>query len=213
MALWRHWDWGYGLFARFRIGTRLTAMMVVAAVVAALLASLGIQGLATSNDSLRQVYEERMQPMRLLSRISHLMLVNQLQLQIALQEATHPSTPALAQSVADTLQRNMQEIDRLWHSHLAQASHHSPQERALAERVATQRAQYAREAIQPTITALRALNYEAISAPAGRSHALYESANTEIQALIEQQLSAAAATYDASVQRYQRTGWLRYWQR
>ncbi len=208
MALWRHWDWGYGLFARFRIGTRLTAMMVVAAVVAALLASLGIQGLATSNDSLRQVYEERMQPMRLLSRISHLMLVNQLQLQIALQEATHPSTPALAQSVADTLQRNMQEIDRLWHSHLAQASHHSPQERALAERVATQRAQYAREAIQPTITALRALNYEAISAPAGRSHALYESANTEIQALIEQQLSAAAATYDASVQRYQRTGWL-----
>lgn len=183
-------------------------MMVVAAVVAALLASLGIQGLATSNDSQRQVYEERMQPMRALAHISHLMLTNRLQLQIALNEATSPSAPAASHAVADTLQRNMQEIDQLWQRHQSRVSHHSPQERALAERFSQRRAQYAREAIQPTITALRALNYEAISAPAARSHALYESANTEIQALIEHQLSAAAATYDASVQRYQRTGWL-----
>ena len=212
VALLRRWDWGYGLFAHFRIGTRLTAMMVVAAVVAALLATLGIRGLATSNDSLRQVYEERMQPMRALARISHLMLANRLQLQIALNEATSPSAPAASRAVAvvaaDTLQRNLQEIDQLWQRHQSRVSHHSPQERALAERFSRQRVQYAREAIQPAITALRALDYSGLSAPAARSHALHESAHTEIQALIELQLAAAEATYDASMQRYQHTGWL-----
>ena len=51
-------------------------MMVLAAVVAVLLATLGISGLATSNESLRQVYEQRMEPMRGLAQISQLMLAN-----------------------------------------------------------------------------------------------------------------------------------------
>ena len=53
---------GYRLFSRFRIGTRLAAMMVLAATVSALLAAMGIRGLAAANDSLRSVYEERMTP-------------------------------------------------------------------------------------------------------------------------------------------------------
>ena len=208
LAQWRRWDWGYSLFAQLRIGTRLTAMMAVAAVVAALLATLGIKGLETSNDSLRELYAERMRPMRSLSHISHLMLANRLQLQLARNEALSPSTHAAAQAVADALEYNMQVIDQLWHGHQTDASHRSEQERALAERFASRRTQYAREAIQPAITALRARNYAAIHAPAARAHALYESANTEIQALIELQLAAAAAAYDTGVQRYQRTGWM-----
>ena len=211
-ALLRRWDGGYGLFAHFRIGTRLTAMMVVAAVVAALLASLGIQGLATSNDSLRQVYEDRMQPMRALAQMSHLMLANRLQLQIALSEATNPSEPAVAYLVAavgaETLQRNMQEIDQLWDTHQSRASHHSPQERALDDRFSRQLVQYSREAIQPAITALRALDYQGVSASASLAHDLYQSANTEIQALIDLQLAAAEGTYGAGMQRYQHTGWM-----
>ena len=75
---------GYRLFSRFRIGTRLAAMMVLAATVSALLAAMGIRGLAVANESLRTVYEERMTPVRSLAQIAHLMLSNQLQLQRAL---------------------------------------------------------------------------------------------------------------------------------
>ena len=205
-TLRQRWDWGYGLFANFRIGTRLAAMMVVAAVVAVLLATLGIQGLATSNESLRKVYEERMKPMRGLAHISHLMLANRLQLQIALNEATGPVNPAVAHAVADKLQRNMQDIDELWRLHQAQA--HSPQEQVLAERFASRRKQYVHEAIQPAIQALRALAYHDVSTPASRAHVLYESANAEIQALIDLQLEAAQDTYGAGMQRYRQTWWI-----
>ncbi|WP_084153944.1 putative bifunctional diguanylate cyclase/phosphodiesterase [Simplicispira psychrophila] len=208
VPLYRSGDWGYGLFSHFRIGTRLTAMMVVAAVVAVLLATLGIQGLATSNESLRQVYEERMKPMQALAHISHLMLANRLQLQIALREAAAPSDPAVARGVADTLQRNMEDIDQLWRAHQAQARTHNPQEYPLAERFIRRREQYVVEAIQPAIQALRALAYRDVSAPASRAQALYESTNTEIQALINLQLDAAQATYGAGMQRYQQTWWI-----
>ena len=82
----KRWPWLHhqAIFSRFRIGTRLAAMMVLAGLVAILLAASGIQGLADANESLRMVYEGRMKPVRTLGQISHLMLANQHQLQIAL---------------------------------------------------------------------------------------------------------------------------------
>ncbi|MCE1249720.1 MAG: Tar ligand binding domain-containing protein, partial [Comamonadaceae bacterium] len=50
--------------SRLRIRTRITALMLLAALVAALLAALGIRGLAASKESLRVVYEDRMTPVR-----------------------------------------------------------------------------------------------------------------------------------------------------
>ena len=205
--LCRGWDWGYSLFSHLRIGTRLAAMMVIAAVVAVLLATLGIRGLATSNESLRQVYDQRMKPMRGLAHISHLMLANRLQLQIALKEAGDTTNSATARAVADALQRNMEDIDQLWRAYQAQADTHTPQEQALAERFTVRRGRYVEESIAPAIIALRALAYRDVIEPAARAHALYESANTEIQALINLQLDAAQATYGLGMQRYQQT-WL-----
>ena len=46
---------GYSLFSRLRIGSRLPAIMVLAAVLALLLATLGLTGLHSSTASLRQV--------------------------------------------------------------------------------------------------------------------------------------------------------------
>ena len=75
------------LLAHLRIRTRIGALMLLAALVAALLAAMGIRGLAASKESLRVVYEDRMEPVRSLSQISHLMLANQLQMQLALARA------------------------------------------------------------------------------------------------------------------------------
>ena len=204
--LLRRWDFGYRLFARFRIGTRLAAMMTVAALVAVLLATLGIQGLATANESLRQVHEDRMKPMRALASISHLMLANRLQLQIALHQTAGALDPDMSHAVAETLNRNMESINQLWSTY--EARPRSPQEDALAQRFAERRAQYVREAIQPAIAALRARAYRDLREPAHRAHALYERANPEIQALMDLQIDSAQATYSAGMQRYQQTWWI-----
>ena len=117
---------GYRLFSRFRIGTRLAAMMVLAATVSALLAAMGIRGLAAANDSLRSVYEERMTPVRSLAQIAHLMLSNQLQLQVALAASNPHGAPARtalqpeeARRAAQALEHNMLTIDQLWEPYAA----------------------------------------------------------------------------------------------
>ncbi len=135
---------GYRLFSRFSIGTRLAAMMVLAATVSALLAAMGLRGLAAGNESLRTVYEERMTPVRSLAQIAHLMLSNQLQVQMALAQSASAGTrarttlqPEGARRAAQAMESNMLAIDQLWASYAATPK--GPQEAALAERFTQQR--------------------------------------------------------------------------
>lgn len=147
---------GHHLFSRFRIGTRLAAMMVLAALVSALLATSGIQGLAASNESLHVVYEDRMKPVRTLGQISQLMLANQHQLQIALaQTASSPARttlhPDFAGKAVRVIETNMATIDQLWSTYAATAK--GPLESALADHFAQRREQYLRDAVMPTLVA------------------------------------------------------------
>ncbi|NMM81513.1 diguanylate cyclase [Acidovorax sp. SRB_14] len=199
----RRWQGGHPLFSRLRIGTRLAWMMALAMLVAVLLAAAGISGLAASQDSLRLVYEDRMKPVRALAQISHLMLSNRLQLQIALDEGAIVHRPGAADAVAEELAHNMEAINALWAAY--QGNLDDAQERALAQRFASRRDQYVQEAVLPAITALRTRAYHDLGRPASRAHALYERAQPDIQALINLQFDAAQAAYSAGVQRYQQT--------
>ncbi len=201
---------GYRLFSRFSIGTRLAAMMVLAATVSALLAAMGIRGLAAANESLRTVYEERMVPVRSLGQIAHLMLSNQLQLQMAL-VASKPHGPLArmalqpeeARRAAQALEHNMLAIDRLWAPYAAAPKR--PQEAALAERFSRQRDAYLHEAVKPAMDALHSLDYAGIQRLAGTARTLYERASPDIQALTDLQFEQAHATYEAGVQRHAQT--------
>jgi len=201
---------GYRLFSRFRIGTRLAAMMVLAATVSALLAAMGIRGLAVANESLRTVYEERMTPVRSLAQIAHLMLSNQLQLQRALAaSAPHANhaRPALqpqeARRAAQAIEHNMLTIDQLWAPYAATPK--GPKEAALAERFARQRAVYLQEAVKPTMDALRMLDYADTQRLADTAHNLYERASLDIRALTDLQFQLAHATYEAGVRSHAQT--------
>lgn len=201
------------VFSRFRIGTRLAAMMALAGVVAMLLAASGIRGLADANESLHMVYEGRMKPVRTLAQISHLMLANQHQVQIALgQTATGGSTssvtldPLLARKAGDAIERNVRTIDRLWSEYASGPL--TPQEQALAASFAHRRTQYLQQAVSPVLDALSTLNYQDTQRLAPRARALYERASPEIQALIDLQFEMAHAAYIAGVQRYDKTRWL-----
>ena len=201
---------GYRLFSRFRIGTRLAAMMVLAATVSALLAAMGIRGLAAANDRLRSVYEERMTPVRSLAQIAHLMLSNQLQLQVALAASNPHGAPARtalqpeeARRAAQALEHNMLAIDQLWEPYAAAPK--EPPEATLAERFSRQRAAYLHEAVEPAMAALRKLDYADTQRLAALAYTLYERASPDIQALTDLQFELAHATYEAGVQRHAQT--------
>ncbi|HAU58456.1 MAG TPA: diguanylate cyclase, partial [Comamonadaceae bacterium] len=199
---------GHHLFSRFRIGTRLAAMMVLAALVSALLATSGIQGLAASNESLHVVYEDRMKPVRTLGQISQLMLANQHQLQIALaQTASSPARttlhPDFAGKAVRVIETNMATIDQLWSTYAATTK--GPLESALADHFAQRREQYLRDAVMPTLAALRNLDYQDTQRLATKARLLYERASPEVQALIDLQFDRAHAEYASGVQRYEQT--------
>ena len=201
---------GYRLFSRFSIGTRLAAMMVLAATVSALLAAMGLQGLAAGNESLRTVYEERMTPVRSLAQIAHLMLSNQLQVQMALAQSASAGVrarttlqPEGARRAAQAMESNMLAIDQLWASYGAAPK--GSQEALLAERFTQQRTGYREDAIKPAIAALRGLDYTETLRLADTARRVYERDSPDIQALIDLQFEQAHATYEAGVQRHAQT--------
>ena len=181
-------------------------MMVLAATVSALVAALGIRGLADSNESLRTVYEERMTPVRTLSQIAHLMLANQHQLQMAL--APFPAAgspvraalqPESARRAAQAMEDNMHAIDRLWENYVATLEKTEKIEQV--ERFATRRTGYRNEAIKPAIAALRSLDYADTQRLTGFARTLYERDSPDIQALIDLQFEQARSAYRAGLHR------------
>ncbi|MFZ1499581.1 MAG: EAL domain-containing protein [Giesbergeria sp.] len=201
---------GYSLFSHFRIGTRLAVLMVLAATISALLAAMGIRGLAAANESLRTVYEERMAPVRSLGQITHLMLSNQLQLQRALAQSTPAGStaraalqPEGARSAAQAMENNMHAIDQLWTSYAAVSK--GSREAALTERFTQQRIGYREEAVKPAIAALRGLDYTETLRLVDTARRVYERDSPDIQALIDLQFQQAHAAYEAGVQRYVQT--------
>ena len=185
--------------------------MLLAALVAALLAAMGIRGLAASKESLRVVYEDRMEPVRSLSQISHLMLANQLQMQLALARANPQGGIVRLEHIsawqaAEQIEQNVAAIDELWQGYLAVAR--SAAEQALAQQFGERRGRYLREAVAPALAALRGLDYLGTQRLAANAHKLYEQAYPEIEGLVRLQFDFAEAAYREGVRRYEYTRWL-----
>ncbi len=199
---------------RWRIGTRLALMMVLAALVGLWLTASGLRGMQASVGELQRVYAERMTPVRTLSQIAQLMLANQHQLQLALARTPDGAAgarrpPALldedaAQAAALLIERNVQAIDALWHSYAGVLAPDGD-ETALARRFAEHREDYLRQGMVPALVALRALDHGQILYRAASAGSLYERANADIQALIGWQFERARAIHEEGLQRYQRT--------
>ena len=200
---------------RWRIGTRLAAMMALAAAVAVALTAWGVRGLGESAESLHRVYQERMKPVRMLSQIAQHMLANQHQLQMALARlplSGHPSTgrsaaqldAATAHNAASAIERNVQTIDTLWHAYVERIAPNSA-EQGLAERFARKRADYLQLAMAPALAALRNLDAAQTLERAASARQYYERANEDIQALIDLQFDSALAAYETGMLRYQNT--------
>lgn len=198
------------LLTQVSIGTRLLALMGLAAGLAMLLATSGTLGLAASKESLRYVYENRMQPVRQLAEISMRMLENRILLHRALNEVA--GTPGSATLVLDrahaaraahAIERNIEAIDELWAQYVGSGL--SPQERAMADRFAQRRAVYLEEGLRPALSALRLGDHRLTRELAARVQVLHDRTKPELLVLTQLQFDAAHRAYVEGIERFEST--------
>lgn len=201
------------LLLNVNIGVRLFMLMGLAALVALLLAAVGVGGLAASKESLRSVYEDRMLPVQQLGRISQLMLSNRLLLQSSLIEARINIDinsrgilvldRKVAADVANAIEINIGKIDALWRDYASSAL--QPAERTLANQFALSRGVYINESLVPAVVSLRAAHYEVTRMLAGKAQALYALTEPDLLALNQLQFDRAHDAYAEAIARYENT--------
>jgi methyl-accepting chemotaxis protein len=195
-----------------KVSHRLTGMVGLAVVVAAMLTVYGIYGLSASKDSLKTVYENRMKPLGDLGKISNLMLENRTYLRIALSEveidtsgkkASLTMNPEIATKSADALEHNIATIGGLWKGYVA--TDLKSEEKRLTDNFTESRGKFVNEALKPSIAMLRSNNYEETKRLSVKARELYNAAGPDIAALVKYQLDTADEAYLAGVKRYEST--------
>jgi len=195
------------------LGRRLAALMVLAGAVAVLLAGMGIMGLAASNESLRAMHEQRMTPVRQLSRVHQLILTNRLLLRTALsavQLQNGPSDSAtlvmdahIARASADAMEENLATIADLWRAYTSRPL--TALEVQLARRLDQHRQNYISQALLPAIRALRANNYQVAQGADRVATEFFEDLGPHLDTLSMLQFDMANEDYQSAIERYQRT--------
>ena len=111
--------------------------------------SLGLVGMAKSNEGLRSVYEDRTLPLESLGRIELRSLDSRLTAAVFL---AAPSEEAMNNNILK-IEHNIQEIDGLWSS--ITAASFTPQEKKLAEEFASANNKLVTEGLRPLLVAWR----------------------------------------------------------
>ncbi|MGB7420352.1 MAG: EAL domain-containing protein [Comamonas sp.] len=199
---------------RWSVGTRLLALMVLAAAIGIALTASGLSGMADTATELQRVHDERMVPVRTLSDISRLMLANQYQLQLALAHVpdeplvntarTHRLDATAATAAAKAIASNADEITQLWNGYSGVLPTQED-ERLQAERFVRQRQIYLQHGIGPALSALRDLDPGQVARRTQDAQRLYEQADVQLQALIELQFTTALRAYEQGMERYRDT--------
>ncbi|MFZ3087456.1 MAG: PAS domain S-box protein [Methylotenera sp.] len=205
--------WLYKLKNRvlsFKVAQRITGIIVLAVMVAITQAALGLYELSIANNSLKNVYENRMKPAEDLRDISNLMLENLNYLRVALSEvkigevtaedadrdAVLVMNPEIAAKSADAIEQNIKTIGGLWTGYVS--ADLTPEEKVLADKFVESRGHLVEAALKPSLLALRAHNYEETRALAEKARELYTVAAPDITALIKLQSGEANKIYKSA---------------
>jgi methyl-accepting chemotaxis protein len=192
------------------VGQRLMGIIGLSVLVAVMLVGLGLYGLSASKDSIKTVYEDRMVPTGDLTGILSYMLESRAVLRTALSEVKIDTTgeaavlalnPEIASESADSIEKNMESIDRLWKGYMA--TYLTPEEKVLAKKFAESLGKFESIGLKPAVVVLRMNNYGATKRYDEQTYGLYTAAVVDMDALIKLQFNIAHGEYNASVARYE----------
>jgi len=139
------------MFNNLKMKTRIIGLVVLLMAAIAVVAFLGLDLAATSNQGGRSMYEQSMKPMQTIDEVARLMSENRSQVMLALQHdpanplsKLHDHAPAIH---TDAIGSNLEQINALWASYTKMLD--GPEEKKLADSFAEIRGRYVKEALIP----------------------------------------------------------------
>jgi methyl-accepting chemotaxis protein-1 (serine sensor receptor) len=175
--------------------SRLIAVIAFLSMLAAGIGVLGLHGMNRSNEGLKAVYEDRAVALEEVSRIDALMSHNRLSLALAI---TDPTVDVKAESAR--IEQSVAEIAKTLRAY--QATVLMPDEKRLAEKLASDVSKMDAECLLPAIAALRNGDVEAAKNAQDKLQKLAPSVVQGIDALRKLQVDAAKEEYERAVTRY-----------
>jgi methyl-accepting chemotaxis protein-1 (serine sensor receptor) len=181
------------------IKTRLIFLTVLLSAVSILVGTVGLVNQGATNAALGSVYNDRLMVLTQLGRVLALMLQNQNTLTSAALAADPDNGPVIAE-----VEGRIGEISALWDHY--KTTIRTPDEQALAQVFIDSRMAFVRDALKPTMAALRTGDAEATrKLVKGPLKERFLTAQKNMQALVQLQQERAKAQYDEALARYERT--------
>ena len=183
---------------QFRISTRLFMLIGVMSLLLIALGSIGLFGIARSNDALRSVYEDRTVPMNQLGSIGRFNLRNQL----AVTQALASQAPDVVTKNTDEIEANLAASAKLWKAYVATSL--TPEEAQLASRFEQENLALLQQAVTPAVKYLRSDNFmEAKELAEKKLVELSAKVNATLDSLLALQVNVAMAEYQGATSRYE----------
>lgn len=184
------------------VSIKVRLLMVIAIMSILLLAvgGMGLLGMSKASDGLRSVHNDRMLPSNQIFQVQKLLLTNRLRIASSL----FNPTPELIQKNIAEVEQNIANITGIWEAYIGSSL--SPDEKMLADKVASDQKRFVMEGLKPAISALR--NNDAALASTiieEKVTPLYEPVSEGIQKLLQLQMSIAKQEFEAGQSRYYST--------
>lgn len=194
------------MFKDMKIGARLYILMGFLSLLLIAVGVLGLQGERETDASLESVYNDRLVPAALLSKVNSLMRKNGEELLLAqfhdprlpaskLHEADHPITRH-----TDAVEANKEKVDRLWEQYMATTL--TPDEEKLAENYVADRKRFI-EAWQPVISLLKEKKFDDASLQStNKVIPIFNLVEQDLEALMQLQVDVAKNEKDKADDNY-----------
>ncbi|HEY4317286.1 MAG TPA: methyl-accepting chemotaxis protein, partial [Herbaspirillum sp.] len=178
------------------IKARLIFVITLMCLELAVCAVVGLVNLATTNASVKTLYEDRVIAMGQLDEVVRLVNANQLTVASAL-----TADPSRHGAMMDEIENRVKKIGDTWNAYMA--TYLTPDEKTLAEKFAASRTEFVAKGLRPSIAAIRAQDIKAgIEILNGPMLQLYKPMQDNINNLIQLQLDVSKQEYQASQSRY-----------
>ena len=146
------------------IKTKLILMITLTAIFITIIGVSGLLALKSANEMMGVMYQENMVGVNHLAKLGNLMRDNRIQLLLAIQHDPrlassklhdHPVTIHL-----DQVNKNIQEVGKIWEAYSASLDKNNPDEVRMAEAYSAKRAEFVKEGLKPCIAAIETGDFD-----------------------------------------------------
>jgi len=188
---------------KLKISTRLAMLIGLMSALLIAVGAVGLKGISQSNDTVRQIYEQRTLPLGKIAELQRLLIDSRL----AIATTLISPTPAEVAKNTTLIEEHIAEADNVWGVYLETIT--SPEQLALAKDFNANREKFVKEVLVPQVAALRgnnALEAQRLATDVGAQ--LFEQASAQIKRLMVTQTVASQADYVRATAAYETVRWI-----